>query len=146
MQGENFISDLPYSSTSMPSISLIGSSTARSARDGRLSENPAVVSSFGTPMSSMYRRRSDSGKIFRSSHSRKTWLTRLFKFIFTNKRPQNDETELQLPWDTADDFHEHQYQLEQQHQVDEAMLLEQWEYRKLPQYLNMKISNVKKIL
>jgi len=53
MWRKKYIADLPYSSTSMPSISLNGSSTARSARDGRLSERPAVVSSFETPMSSM---------------------------------------------------------------------------------------------
>jgi hypothetical protein len=44
---------LPYSSTSMPSISLIGSSIARSARDGRLRENPEEVSSFEPPISSI---------------------------------------------------------------------------------------------
>lgn len=42
---------LPYSSTTMPSISLIGSSIARSARDGRLSD--IDVSSFTMPKSSI---------------------------------------------------------------------------------------------
>lgn len=66
---------LPYSSTSMPSISLIGSSKARSAREGLLKEcPPAVASSFAVPISSIWRRRRDSGKIFLSSHNRKTWI------------------------------------------------------------------------
>lgn len=44
---------LPYSSTSMPSISLIGSSTERSARDGRLRDNAPPRSSLEPPISSM---------------------------------------------------------------------------------------------
>lgn len=44
---------LPYSSTNIPSISLIGSSTARSDRDGRLETIAAEVLFFEDPMSSI---------------------------------------------------------------------------------------------
>lgn len=67
---------LPYSSTSMSSISLIGSSTERSARDGRFNIKLVLVSSFGTSMSPMYFRSMSSGIIFLSSHNLKTYKAR----------------------------------------------------------------------
>lgn len=44
---------------------------------------------------------------------------------------------IKLPYDTDDDSHEHQNQVEQQHLEAVATLLEQLEHMKLPQYLNV---------
>jgi hypothetical protein len=75
---------LPYSSTSIPSISRIGSSMDRSAREGRLKRNSGFFSSFGSLISSMQLLRRSSGRILLSSQSRSTlrhW--RLFSRAFS---------------------------------------------------------------